>query len=144
PYYASYYRAEFSPNLSYQYIVEQNKKLGVMDTSGKMIVPLIYKNITINEDSSILVWNKKDGYSLYSFTGQKSPLQFDSYFTPEYLGGHLYKVTKRVPRIEKKKYSFRFYIPIRMGVIDAMGNEVLPTEFTEIILLKSDTVLVAA
>ena len=89
-------------------------KCGYMDSTGKIVLPLIYKAALYYGDSIFGV-NDKDGYRLVINTGEEVSLRRYGYMSP-------YSKDKIIASNKRNKW----------GLIDSKGNKIIPFRYSSI------------
>ncbi|WP_289046724.1 WG repeat-containing protein [uncultured Olleya sp.] len=124
--------------------VQQGRSSGLYDFNGNVVVPLgKYYSLNRLDDENGLIEVTVDGEQGYSegYINRKGkeiipPLyDFKSYFTDGFIYGGKYSTKEEIEKLGKIKTTFSYH---RAGVLDSLGNIIIPFKYEEVSVLKND------
>ncbi len=119
------YRHNDLEKLGRLFLVKKNKKYGIIDANGKELLPPIYDQINEASNNRIAVQkNRKWGFMNYQFK-LVIPFQYDLCISKKFLDKHPNRCVIANRCME--------------GVIDSMGNQIIPNKYSYLELLDNKT-----
>lgn len=132
------------------FMVEKQKRCGVVDERNNVLIPLQYLGISVYRDGTIIARTSKKRFSVLSFDGKNLPLPGRYVKPPALIAPHLLKVRqnrfgvstyykykrpwfkRRRTRTHRSYAHTRLCFKRRNGLITDSGQTVLPTKYCAI------------
>jgi hypothetical protein len=118
------------------FIIEQNKKFAIMDLYGKMKTELVYDEIEMLANDLFIAKNKNK-YSLLNSNGEQ--LTDQSYLDLKIISNgeknNYYSTTRKFSYLQVQNKQGKY------GIIDKLGNEIVPPTFDSILGESKNIVL---
>ncbi len=124
--------------------VQKDGSSGLYDFNGNVTVPLgKYHSLNRLDDENGLIEVTADGERGYfeGFINRKGkeiipPLyDFNSYFIDGFIYGGKYSTKEEIEKLRKIKTTFSYH---RAGVLDSLGNIIIPFKYEDVSVLKND------
>lgn len=112
------------------YFVEQKNKIGLIDTTGKILIPIEYRYISDHNDGSFLANKSNHEWTVFHADGSSVRMRYHKKWAPNYLGCGLYEYS----RVAAKSFTHPFFrtagYPFRkMGLMNESGKRLTKAEY---------------